>query len=237
MPNPFVHSMLKASPKYTQFPVSSLGSSKERAQMGVITQESPTTKSTKESCTQPHIKAMLRAQCREWILTLLLLLTGGQRTTCTQHRGTGTGKNQDAMCLLSPALNQIKLRMTLTYNFGTAPEQGSTAYIPTLTPPVWKKKEQCTAKQLQLRDLKNLEFSQVSGFYAVKKPNQNNNPKPKQNNSTTRPSPNATLPLYCSQNKTTWKVQEDPALEVSDLKYRRNTQGGELIKHTCNNFF
>lgn len=92
MPNPFVHSMLKASPKYTQFPVSSLGSSKERAQMGVITQESPTTKSTKESCTQPHIKAMLRAQCREWILTLLLLLTGGQRTTCTQHRGTGTGK-------------------------------------------------------------------------------------------------------------------------------------------------
>lgn len=75
------------------------------------------------------------------------------------------------MCVLS----QIKFKVTLTRGFGTTLGQ-STDYIPTLTPPLWKKKEQSTAEQLQLRDLKNLKFSQVSGFSAIKK---KNNPTPK----------------------------------------------------------
>lgn len=60
-----------------------------------------------------------------------------------------------------------------TYSFRTALDQGNTAYIPTLTPPLQKKQQQCTAKQLQLRALRNLKFSQVSGFYVVKKTQQN----------------------------------------------------------------
>lgn len=50
-------------------------------------------------------------------------------------------------------------------------------YIPTLTPPLWMKKEQCTAEQLQLRALRNLKFNQVSGFFKCykKKPQPQNN--------------------------------------------------------------
>jgi len=40
VPNLFIHSTPNASPKYTQSPVSSLGLSKERAQLGVIIEES-----------------------------------------------------------------------------------------------------------------------------------------------------------------------------------------------------
>lgn len=105
------------------------------------------------------------------------------------------------MCVLS----QIKFKVTLTRGFGTTLGQ-STDYIPTLTPPLWKKKEQCTAEQLQLRALKNLKFSQVSGFSAVKKnttqPQKNHQlTKPSTQNKGTRPSPSVTLPLYYSQNK------------------------------------
>lgn len=93
-------------------------------------------------------------------------------------------------------------------DFGTALGQ-STDYIPTLTPPLWKEKEQCTAEQLQLRALKNLKFSQVSGLRAVKKPQKTTNPnpqnhqptKPSTQNKGTRPSPSVTLPLCFSQNK------------------------------------
>lgn len=224
MPNPFIHSMLRASPEYTQFPVSSLGSYKERAQPGVITEESPTTRSTRECCIQPYIKTMLRAQCREWILPLLLLLTDGQRVTCTQHRRTG--KNQDAMCLLRSRSNSGWLSPTALVQHRS--KEVESIFLP------W---HICCGRrnsaQLQLRACKNLKFSQVSFFLCCKKPN-----KPtKQNNSTTRPNANVTLPLYCSQAKTTWVDQRVPALEVSDLKCRRNTWGGELIKHTCNNFF
>lgn len=51
VPDSLIHSILKTSPTYTQSPVSSLGSSKERAQ-GVTAEESPTTRSTKGSCIQ-----------------------------------------------------------------------------------------------------------------------------------------------------------------------------------------
>lgn len=64
-------------------------------------------------------------------------------------------------------------------DFGTALGQRSTDYIPTLTPPLWKKKQWCTAEQLQPRAFKNLKFSQISGFSALKKKNQKNKPNPK----------------------------------------------------------
>lgn len=109
------------------------------------------------------MRAMSRAQSRQWMLNLLL--THGQRGTGTQHRRTGTGKNKDAI----RAVRQIKFKVTLVCGLGTKPGQRSMDYIPTLIPALWKKKEQCTAEQLQLRALKNLKFSQVSGFSAVKK--------------------------------------------------------------------
>jgi len=115
------------------------------------------------------------------------------------HQAQENRDRQKSGYYASSALRYVGFRMTLTYSFSTTLEQGNIAYIPTLTPPLWKKKEQCTVKQLQLRALKNLQFSQVSFFYAVNPPP----PQPKQNNSTTRPSPNVVLPLYCSQNKTT----------------------------------
>lgn len=64
VPNSFIHSMLKVSPKYTLFSVSSPGLSEEGAQLG-ITREGPTTRSTKESRVQPPMKA----ECRVLVTT------------------------------------------------------------------------------------------------------------------------------------------------------------------------
>lgn len=162
VPNPFIHSMLQASQQYTQFPVTSLGSSKERGQPGVTTKESPATH-TRESWI--HLVLQLCPEhSAEWILASLLTQARGWLAPSTGELGWAKIRMQ---CVLSVRSNSRWLwPMALVQHWDEEVQTifylESRAQIPTLTPPLWKKQEQCTAEQLQLRALKNLKFSQVS---------------------------------------------------------------------------
>lgn len=145
----------------------SLGSSKERGQPGVTTEDSPATHS-RECCI--HQVWKLQPGHSEFLLYYELMAPS------TGELGQANIRMQ---CVLSVRSNS----RWLWYSTGTKKYRiysylESRAHVPTLAPLLWKRKEQCTAEQLQLRALKNLEFSQVSGFSAVKKPPKNNKPSP-----------------------------------------------------------